>query len=71
MRKERLLLILFILSAFSTLIAQNKRISLEEIYGGSFRTEGMDRLRSMKNGDQYTILNIDYTRRSASIEKYD
>jgi len=70
-RKERLLLILFILSAFSTLIAQNKRISLEEIYGGSFRTEGMDRLRSMKNGDQYTILNIDYTRRSASIEKYD
>src|SRR5690606_28824492 len=35
------------------------------------RTEGMDRLRSMKNGSQYTILNIDRNRWVASIDKYD
>lgn len=71
MRKERLLLILFIFSAFTGLVAQKKQVSLEDIYSGTFRTEGMDRLRSMKNGNQYTILNINYNRRTASIDKYD
>ncbi|HUH45898.1 MAG TPA: hypothetical protein VLZ54_01990, partial [Arenibacter sp.] len=71
MGKEKSLLILFIFFTFSTLIAQKKRISLEEIYSGAFRTEGMDRLQSMKNGQQYTILNIDYNRGTSSIDKYD
>lgn len=70
MRKDSLLLILFVFSAFTTLIAQKKQISLDDIYSGAFRTEGMDRLRSMKNGEQYTILNIDRSRRVASIDKY-
>src|SRR5690554_4241402 len=53
------------------LIAQKKQIYLEDIYSGTFRTDGMDRLRSMKNGSQYTILNIDRHHRTASIDKYD
>lgn len=66
-----MLLILFIFSCFTSLSAQKKRILLEDIYSGAFRTEGMDRLRSMKNGSQYTILNIDRNRWVASIDKYD
>lgn len=52
-------------------IAQKKQITIEEIYGGAFRTEGMDALRSLKNGQQYTILNPDRTTRGVSIDKYD
>lgn len=70
-RKESLLLILFVLSAFTALVAQEERVTLEKIYNGAFRTEGMDRLRSMKNGDQYTILNIDYDRQTSSVDKFD
>lgn len=71
MGKKNLLLILFVFCAFATLIAQKKQIYLEDIYSGTFRTDGMDRLRSMKNGSQYTILNIDRHHRTASIDKYD
>ncbi|WP_072764084.1 S9 family peptidase [Arenibacter nanhaiticus] len=58
-------------SIFSTITAQNKQISLEEIYGGHFRTEGLDRLRSLKNGKQYTILDFDSSKGTTAIDKYD
>ncbi|WP_317167453.1 S9 family peptidase [Arenibacter sp. 6A1] len=58
-------------SIFSTITAQNKQISLEEIYGGHFRTEGLERLRSLKNGKQYTILDFDRSKGTTSIDKYD
>jgi dipeptidyl-peptidase-4 len=51
--------------------AQKKKISLEEIWGGNFRTEGLDVLRSMKNGSQYTVLNFDRETGVRSIDKYD
>ena len=35
-----------------------KEITLEEIWGGEFRTQGMNALNSMK-GDYYTLLNRD------------
>jgi dipeptidyl-peptidase-4 len=54
---------------FST--AQKKKITLEEIWGGEFRTEYMDVLRSMNNGTQYTILNTERSPRSSSLDKYD
>nr|WP_222942317.1 S9 family peptidase [Arenibacter arenosicollis] len=66
-----LLLFLFILYNFSVLIAQNKEISLEEIYQGAFKVKGLDKLHSMKNGKQYTILNIDRASGISSIGKYD
>ncbi|WP_420604013.1 S9 family peptidase [Flagellimonas sp.] len=70
MRKQFLLfLITFGFLTLST--AQKKKISLEDIWGGEFRTEYMDVLRSMKNGKQYTILNFNRSPRSSSLDKYD
>ena len=70
MRKSSFLLIIFaLLTAVS--FAQEKKISLEEIWGGTFRTEGLDVLRSMKNGTQYTVLNFNRATGTRSIDKYD
>ncbi len=51
--------------------AQTKEISLEEIWNGTFRTERMDVLHSMKNGQEYSILNFDRETRSTAIDIYD
>ncbi len=69
--KKQFPLILFVLGFLATSIAQKKKITLEEIWGGEFRTEYMDVLRSMKNGRQYTILNFGYSPRTSSLDKYD
>jgi dipeptidyl-peptidase-4 len=45
-----------------------KEITLEEIWGGAFRTEGMNALNSMK-GDYYTLLNRDNEGNSL-VDKY-
>ena len=66
-----LLLLLFILGNLSSLVAQNKQISLKEIYDGTFRVEGLDKLRSMKNGKFYTILSVDRATATSAIDKYD
>ncbi len=68
-RPLQLLIITFL--SFSTLLAQKKQISVEEIYNGTFRTQGLEKLRSMKNGKYYTILNVDRAARTSSIEKFD
>ena len=39
------------------LSAQTKQITLEDIWSGTFRTERMDALHSMANGQQYSVLN--------------
>jgi dipeptidyl-peptidase-4 len=52
-------------------IGQNKQISLEEIWDGTFRTEGMQALHSMNNGKQYSVLNRDRSEKTASIDIYD
>ncbi|WP_298140427.1 S9 family peptidase [Flavobacterium sp.] len=60
---------LFLLTTFSV-VAQQK-ISVEEIYTGAFRTKGMDELQSMKNTNQYTVLNTDRATKSQQIDLYD
>jgi dipeptidyl-peptidase 4 len=60
-------LLLFI--CFSA-VAQQK-ITVEEIYTGAFRTKGMDELQSMKNTNQYTVLNADRATKSQQIDLYD
>ena len=67
--KSNKLIIVFLLSCFS-IVAQQK-ISVEEIYTGAFRTQGMDALQSMKNTNQYTVLNFDRTSRTSQIDLYD
>ncbi|UGU17195.1 S9 family peptidase [Sinomicrobium kalidii] len=66
----------FILSLLCTglsapLTAQDQQITLEKIWDGTFRTEGMDVLHSMKNGKQYSILNKDEASEVTSVDKYD
>lgn len=64
----------FCICLFITTIlsAQTKDITLEDIWkDGSFRTERMDALHSMANGQQYSVLNFDRESRSTSIDIYD
>jgi dipeptidyl-peptidase-4 len=61
--------IVFLFLCF-TVFGQQK-ITVEEIYSGAFRTKGMDKLESMKNTNQYTVLNFDKTTRSMQIDLYD
>lgn len=49
--------------------AQNKGITLDAIWNGTFRTEGMQSLHSMNNGKEYSVLN--YGQGATSIDVYD
>ena len=55
----------------AVLSAQNKEVTLEEIWNGTFRTERLDALHSMANGQQYSVLNFNREARSTSIDIYD
>ncbi|GMN07025.1 S9 family peptidase [Croceitalea sp. MTPC5] len=65
------ILSIFMLSLTIVVTGQKKKITIEEIWNGTFRTERIDALRSMKNGKQYTVLNIDRRSKTSSIDKYD
>ena len=69
--KKFVFLLTFTISLFNLSIAQKKQISLDEIWGGEFRTEYMDALRSMNNGTEYTVLNFNRNPRGTSLDKYD
>src|SRR5690554_873412 len=64
-------LLLFCFLATLLTSAQNKEITLEEIWNGTFRTEGMDTLHSMKNGQQYSVLDFDRSSGVTAIDVYD
>ena len=53
-----------------SIFAQQK-ITVEQIYNGTFRAQGMDELQSLKNSNQYTVLNFDRASRSMQIDLYD
>ncbi len=55
----------------TSIYAQNKEITLEDIWNGSFRTERMDALHSMKNGQQYCVLNLNRIKKSSTIDIFD
>ncbi len=59
------------IATISTLTAQKKEISLEEIWSGEFRAERMDVLRSLKNGKEYSILNFNRSNRTSAIDVFD
>ncbi len=70
MKKSSLVLVFFI-GLLSISYAQKKEITVEEIYNGGFRTEGLDALSSLENGEQYTVLNFDRSAMTTTIDKYD
>ena len=63
------LITLFLITGFS-LVAQQK-ITVEEIYTGAFRAKAMDELQSLKNTNQYTVLNSDRSTRTQQIDLFD
>ena len=61
--------VLLLLLCF-TVFGQQK-ITIDKIYNGTFRAKGMDELQSMKNTNQYTVLNFDSASRSMQIDLHD
>ncbi|WP_027127117.1 S9 family peptidase [Gelidibacter mesophilus] len=61
------LFICFLVTALGS--AQTKEITLDAIWNGTFRTQGMQSLHSMNNGKQYSVLN--YEKGSTAIDVYD
>ena len=55
----------------SLVFCQEKQITLQEIWSGEFRTEGMQSLHSMANGNEYSVLNFNRESRTTSIDIYD
>ena len=51
--------------------SQEKTITLEEIWNGSFRTKGLQSLHPLKDGESYSVLNFNKASRSTSIDVYD
>jgi dipeptidyl-peptidase-4 len=70
MKFSKFLVIISVL--ISTLsFGQKKQITLEEIWNGTFRTEGMQALHSLNNGKQYAVINVDNNTRSVAIDIYN
>ncbi|HPF11070.1 MAG TPA: S9 family peptidase [Flavobacteriaceae bacterium] len=61
----------FLVALSSSLTAQQREITLEDIWGGAFRTEFMDVLHSMNNGKEYSVLNFNRSKGTSSIEVFD
>ena len=71
-RMKKIFLLLGIgLMALNAALAQDKEVTVAAIYDGTFRTEGMDVLRSRNNGTQYTLLNYDRASKVQTIDLYD
>ncbi len=65
---KKLVLLLFIIS--TTVAAQQKNITLDEIWGGTFRVDRMQSFNALK-GNYYAVLNYDSKIKSTTIDKYD
>jgi len=56
--------------ATSVLTAQEKEVSLEEIWNGTFRQERLQSLQSLNNGEEYVVLNRNRENGTTSIDVY-
>jgi dipeptidyl-peptidase 4 len=61
---------LLFLLLLSSVFAQQK-MTIEAIYTGQFQAKGMVELQSMKNSNQYTVLNFDSVNQSQQINLFD
>ena len=68
---QKPLISIFLLSFSLISFAQGKTINLNDIWNGTFRTDRMEVLHSMKNGRQYSVLNFNRSTRSTSVDLYD
>jgi dipeptidyl-peptidase-4 len=70
MRVTNFLLGLFFIGT-SSIFAQEKQITLEEIWDGTFSQERLESLESLNNGTEYIVLNQDKKNGTSSIDIYD
>ncbi|MBK5192182.1 MAG: S9 family peptidase [Flavobacteriaceae bacterium] len=70
MRFTKFLLGLFLIGT-SSVFAQEKQITLEEIWDGTFSQERLESLESLNNGTEYIVLNQDKKNATSSIDVYD
>jgi len=68
---KRLIVLFIAFCSGIMLIAQEKKISLPEIWDETFETQDLEELQSMKNGKQYTVLNKDSDTGYTSVDLYD
>jgi len=72
MTVNKFLVFFFFLVSTSLLTGQNKNITLDDIWNnGTFRTQRLDALHSMNNGQQYSVLNFDRKTGTTAIDIYD
>ncbi|MGE8341537.1 MAG: S9 family peptidase [Flavobacterium sp.] len=60
-----------VLLFLTAVVFGQQKITVENVFGGTFRAKGMDELQSLKNTNQYTVLNVDQASRSMQIDLYD
>ena len=54
----------------SAVFAQEKQVTLEEIWNGEFSQQRLESLNSLNNGDEYIVLNQDRASGTSSIDVY-
>ncbi|MDT0650554.1 S9 family peptidase [Autumnicola edwardsiae] len=65
------LVVTFFLVVTSFVYAQEKEISLEQIWDGAFRQERLQSLQSLYNGQEYLVLNRDRSAGTTAIDVYN
>lgn len=65
---KKLVLLLFIITG--VISAQQKKITIDDIWGGTFRADRMQSFNAL-NGNFYSVLNYDRITRVTSVDKYD
>lgn len=63
-------LFLFFTYSSTLLYAQNKEITLEEIWGGEFSQERMQSLQSLKDGKSYIVQDYDRDNQDMKVDIY-
>lgn len=60
-----------VLLFLTAVVFGQQKITVENVFSGTFRAKGMDELQSLKNTNQYTVLNVDQASKSMQIDLYD
>ncbi|MCH8534177.1 MAG: S9 family peptidase [Flavobacteriaceae bacterium] len=66
MSSMKTILVAFLIATSFSLQAQEKKITLEDIWGGAFQTQRMQSLQSLKNGQEYIVQ--EYDRRAGEMK---
>ncbi|MFD1094163.1 S9 family peptidase [Salegentibacter chungangensis] len=64
------ILVLFLIATTSVIYAQDKKVTLEEIWNGDFRQERLQSLQSLANGKEYLVLNRNNGNASIDVYSY-